>query len=123
MINVQWSWLGSVKIVYLPAGPALPCTTRSALETNVVASLAPARHTSPYGTNLPKILRPLMRGLEKATLIALPSANVQPVSVRGLGSWLFGRHRPGAAGTSTARRTAVEKAMKYVRVFPLDEPL
>ena len=64
MIGVHLSFSVIVSSVYLPAGTAVPPTVTSVLITNVVASLAPARHTSPYGTSFPNILRPFMLGTE-----------------------------------------------------------
>src|ERR1700737_1291249 len=83
-ISIHLSEVGSVNRVYLPTGKFFPPTITSALVKNAVASSAPVRHTSPNGTNSPKILRPRMRGLEYATLIVLPSANLQAAFAGGL---------------------------------------
>src|ERR1700737_5198589 len=88
-ISIHLSEVGSVNRVYLPTGKFFPPTITSALVKNAVASSAPVRHTSPNGTNSPKILRPRMRGLEYATLIVLPSANLHAALAGGLRtSWL-----------------------------------
>src|SRR6516162_10085651 len=53
--------------------------------TNEVASFAPARQTFPNGTTSPKIFRPFICGLEYATLMVLPSGNLQLACAGGLG--------------------------------------
>src|SRR3982074_1917647 len=107
MINVQLDCVGREKSVYLPAGIFFPPATKSAFVTNEVALSAPVRHTSPNGTKSPKILRPRMRGLEYATLIVLPSANLHAVLAGGLRtSWLL----PGIAKTVRPRRITKQKA-------------
>src|SRR5258707_11298121 len=84
MINVHLFWVGSVNSVYLAAGIVFSLATKSDVVKKAVASSAPVRHTSPNGAKSPKILRPRMRGLEYATLIVLPSANLHAALAGGL---------------------------------------
>src|ERR1700692_4891321 len=120
IIKVHLVCVGSVNRVYLPAGTLLPPTITSAFRTNVVASSAPARQTSPNGTRSPKILRPRMRGLEKFTAIVLPSGNLHPALAVGLASWASLGIAPGA---SAARKMPRSKPIFHIFIIPPRSPV
>src|SRR5258708_27617822 len=115
MINVHLFWVGSVNSVYLAAGIVFSPATRSDVVKKAVALSAPVRHTSLNGTKSPKILRPRMRGLEYATLIVFPSANLHAALAGGLRtSWLW----LGIAKTIRPKRITKQKAEVFLTISP-----
>src|SRR6266571_1017991 len=107
---------GKVYRVYWPAGTLVPPTVKSASVVKLVASLAPVRHTCPYGTTSPMILRgcPVLGSRILGRLysmeIFLPSAKVSAAVPGGLGRLLLScGGRWAASGSSAARQRKIIK--------------
>src|SRR5258708_32679996 len=88
MISFQPVSEGSVYSVYLPAGTFVSPTVTSPSVTNVVASLAPVRHTCPKGTSPPMIFLPRVDGRLYSIVTFLPPSEIEAVP-GGLGRLLL----------------------------------
>src|SRR5215471_21084527 len=88
MMSFQVPSEGREYSVYLPAGTFTPPIFRSISVVNDVASLAPVRHTLPYGASSCPTLRPLREGRLYSMLIFLPLSVTSAVP-GGLGRWLL----------------------------------
>ena len=119
-ITVHCSGVGMVASEYLPAASMVPLTDTGSANEIVVASLAPVRHTSLYGTRPPQIARPLTPGrLYAIWILVVPTVcdTVAACDTRGTSTCA----RAGvttAASAATATDTAASLLIVVIASTP-----
>ena len=114
-ITVHSSAVGMVASEYFPAGSMVPLTETGSENVIDVASLAPVRHTSLYGTRPPQIARPLTPGrLYEMSIFVVPTVCeiAADGDTRGTSTWAAA----GAAARATATSAVTAVSVLMVRI-------